>query len=158
MKHKQHHYSKRTVDLCEFKLTQYRRFLCLLDIKTYERLRKLISDILTQCIFRGLLQIWRRVLGTLYTCLLFWHRVVSSFAGLSHCIQSLSESNLVSQRSHKTWRKFVVNVANSIKLRIVRLPHPVIDVQISISKTYERYSNSLQGLNTDSPRENWKCD
>jgi len=34
--------------------------------------------------------------------------VHASCSGLSHCIQSLSQSNLVSQRSHKTWRKFVV--------------------------------------------------
>jgi len=40
-----------------------------------------------------------------------------------------------SQRSHKTWRTFVENVANCIKSRII------IYVQIFISKTYERYSN-----------------
>jgi len=33
-----------------------------------------------------------------------------------------------SQRSHKTWRTFVENVANCIKSRIVWLPHPVMDV------------------------------
>jgi len=43
-----------------------------------------------------------------------------------------------SQRSHKTWRTFVENVANCIKSRIVWLPH---SVQIFISKNYERYSN-----------------
>jgi len=37
-----------------------------------------------------------------------------------------------------TRQKFVVNIANCIKSPIVQLPHPVIDVQISISKIYER--------------------
>ena len=58
MKHQQHHYSKRTVDLYAFKLT-----LCLLDVNTYERLRKIISDTLTHCIFRDMLQILCLVLG-----------------------------------------------------------------------------------------------
>ena len=57
MKHQKHHYSKRTVHLYEFKLTQYVSLLIvhqnLLYIKTYKRLRKIISDTLTHCIFRA---------------------------------------------------------------------------------------------------------
>jgi len=73
-------------------------------------------------------------------CLLFWHLVLSSFAGLT--IYSHWESQVAfSQRSHTSWRKFVVDIANCIKSPILHLPHPVIDTQISISKIYERYSN-----------------
>jgi len=38
-------------------LSSHGTFLCLLYTKTYERLRKTISDTLTHCIFRDSLQI-----------------------------------------------------------------------------------------------------
>jgi len=54
----------------------------------------------------------------------------------------------VNERVKSRFTKITQNVmkicckcGNCIKSQIVWLPHPVIDVQISISKTYERYSN-----------------
>jgi len=67
----------------------------------------------------------------------FHLRFQSCFTVYSHRVSQVA----FSQRSHKTWRTFVENVANCMKSRIVWLPHRVIDVKIFISKTCERYSN-----------------
>jgi len=60
------------------------------------------------------------------------------FPGLSHCLQSLSESSRVFAKIAQNVTNIVENVANCIKSRIVWLPHPVIDVQILISKTCQK--------------------
>jgi len=56
MIHKQHHYSKRTVDVCDMSVPMFIGHQNLRQIK-----KKLSSHIITHCIFWDLLQILRWV-------------------------------------------------------------------------------------------------
>ena len=104
-KTQKYHYSKRTVDLHEFKLTQ---FFSLLTV--HQNLRDIKKN--NQRYFNSLHMLicckyydgyWVHTLQ--YTCLLSWNLVLSSFPGLSYCIQSLSESSRV-------FAKIAQNVTN----------------------------------------------